>query len=360
MKKLLICLLVIASLTCLCLAAEGKPASEAKATWTDGTETFEGTVEQCMVKVNEKGGTLTLLEDVVEPGTAPTMRNDIDDADYIIGSNKVFTLDLNGHTLYTEQMGAIYVNGGEEGGLFIVKNGKIVSLVAENIYVANCGLQVLGVEMRSKKSQNISYYDHTDRYNKDNLIEDCVLVNPIWYAFVFNNRKVEQSATNMTFINTTIAVLKDAGHFGRVNGNITLGAGVKLYAYGQKMAGGTIQVLGEPLTTSQNQSVTVMGEEYDLITCRATPEKPSVDISKLIPGETAPTQENSPATRTYELTPVEEQLKAAEKEESKKEETKPATEAKAEGGNMGLIIGIVAAIAVIAVVVVIVSKKKKQ
>lgn len=99
MKKLLICLLVVACLTGLCFAADAVTADLAKATWTDGTETFEGTLPECMAKVNEKGGTLTLLDDINGAGEFPTTRNDIDDADYIIGSSKAFVLDMNGHSL---------------------------------------------------------------------------------------------------------------------------------------------------------------------------------------------------------------------------------------------------------------------
>ena len=361
MKKIFVFLLVLSCLCCAAFAADAKTADAAMVKWTDGTQTFEGTFGECMAKVNEFGGTMTMLEDVTGPGTFPTTRNDIDDADYIIGSAKGFTLDLNGHTLYAPECGAIYVNPLEEGGMFTVKNGTIRSDVAENIYVANCGLQAINVTMRSVKSQNISYYDPTDRYNKDNVIDGCTISNPIWFCFSFNNAKASQEQASMTIINSSLMCAKSAAAVGlqkkAISGNIVLGEGVKLYSYSGAGVSSSLKVFGEPLTKTKAVTATFGDLTYDLLNEFATPEKPTMDIAALIPGETAPTTEIAPALRKVTIVPLEEQQKEeAKTEDTAKEETPEAKEA----GSAGVIIGIVAAVVVIAVAAVVVLKKKKK
>ena len=357
MKKLLICLLILACLTGLCFAAEAKTADLAAAKWTDGMETLEGTLQQCLEKVNEKGGTLTLLDDVKEGGTAPTMRNDIDDADYIIGSVKAFTLDMNGHSL-DATCGGIYVNPGEEGGIFVVKNGKIKTSKAENIYIANCGLQVLDMELRSVYAQNISYYDATDRYNKDNLIENSVITNPIWHGFVFNNRKKDQSATNMTFINSTIAVVFESASIGTCSGGkITLGEGVKLYSYGPTPKSSNLQVFGESFTKTGATQSTILGETYDALNEWVTPAKATVDLTKVIPVGGEPVTKNSPATRTYTLTPLAEQQPAAQ-EQAPTQAEKPAE--KAALSVEAIAYSAAALVVVLCIVAVVAVLKKKK
>ena len=96
MKKLLACLLVLACLGTAALASDvlliAPNPNSAEASWTDGTDTVKGTLDEVMQQVNEKGGTVTLLKDI-----------EMNDGKkgYVIYSDKSFTLDLNGHTIYS-------------------------------------------------------------------------------------------------------------------------------------------------------------------------------------------------------------------------------------------------------------------
>ena len=370
MKKLIICLLVIVCLTGLCFAA-AKPVDEAAATWTDGTTTFEGTLVECFAKASEAGGTVTLQEDAAYSGNHPAVRNGENDADYTLGCYKAFTLDLNGKTLTTDK-GGIYVNGGEEGGVFTMKNGTIYGEKGANVNVRNLAVQFDGVTLWSDKSYCLGYYVAEDTYNKDNLIENCTFVSGAWFAISFNDAQVNQEKASLTVINSTLACLKFSGS--PVVGlqtkpegstaNIVYGEGVKLYSMGLSHTHKAVSVYGEPLVASVDKSVTLRGEDYEAMNEWATPEKPSVEIATLIPGETAPTTEKSPALRKVELTPF--TPPAAEEPAAKEETAKPAAKQpaapaqEAEGGNLGIIIAVVAAVVVIAVVAVVVLKKKKQ
>lgn len=371
MKKLLICLLVLVCLTGLCFAADAKPIDEAKATWTDGTTTFEGTLVECFAKASEAGGTVTMLEDADGSGNAPYVRNGENDADYTLGCYKAFTLDLNGKTL-TTQKGGIYVNGGEEGGVFTMKNG-VVRSTASTVNVRNVAVQFDNVTLWSDKGYNLGYYVAEDTYNKDNLIENCTFASAYWYCISFNDATVNQEKASITVINSTLAALKypsssAVGLQTKPEGskaNIVFGEGVKIYSLAKAHTHKAVTVLGEPLVLSADKTVTVLGELYEGLNEWATPEKPSVDLSTVIPGETAPTTEKSPALRKVELTPftppaVEEP--AEKKEDVAKPAPKQPTQAPQQeaGSSTGLIIAIIAAVAVAAVVVIaIVGKKKK-
>ena len=110
MKKL-VSILLATMLVVSCLAGLAF-AAEAEAKWTDGTTTVEGTYAEMAKQAANRGGTLTLLQDVTYTGDAAALFN----------SKVSLTIDLNGHTMTTSK-GAININKGANGVTAMVGSG---------------------------------------------------------------------------------------------------------------------------------------------------------------------------------------------------------------------------------------------
>ena len=336
--------------------------TEPEAAWTDGKNTVEGTLAELGKQADAKGGTIKLLRDVTITGQEKT---------FAFYSKKSVTFDLNGHTLTTEK-GAIRIEKGADG-VTTVKNGTIISGM-RNVSVVTGAMHLENLTMWSKESQNIDYYEASDAFNHQNLIENCTIGNTIWGVVSFNSTTENQEKACITFKNSSIIAAKGKGNVAITLQNkpegstaqVALGEGVKIYSYGKSAIATAVAPLGEVLTKAEGeQSVTILDNTYDLMNLWTTPATATVDLSTVIPG---PKPTTTPAEKPAETPATTTPSTSAPAETEKKEESKtPAASTatatfvdESEGAPMGLIIGIVAAVVVIAVVAVVVLKKKKQ
>ena len=351
------------------------PAEDVVASWTNGLTTIEGTIDEIASQVKKAGGTVTILKDFT----------DNREKGNLINTSKAFTLDLNGKTVTTPNIVPFVVSSAVDG-VTTIKNGTLIGENAANLSLYG-GIVLQNLTLWTDKSQNINYYDMSGKWNTTNIIENCTIGNSIWGALAFNKNSSDagaqnnQEKTSVTIKNSTFIAAKTKGttpiviQAKAVSANVVLGEGVKMYSYLKNegnYAAKAIFIHGEEMTMAADKSVTILDKTFDMMTEWTTPATATVDLTKVIPtvesgaaAETPATPSTPTTTPATPATPATPTTPGATTETEKKPTTPTAkpvapVEQPAEGGSMGIIIGIVAAVVVIAVVAVVVLKKKKQ
>lgn len=367
MKKLLALMLVLACLGTVVLASDvlliAPNPNSAEASWTDGTDTVTGTLDEIMKTVNEKGGTVTLLKDIE--------MND-EKKSYVMTSDTSFTLDLNGHKIYSATR-VLRITGKATGVTTVTDSVGGGAVMSEKI---NCNVEAGGIVLKNAifwalTQQNIAYYDTTGNWNDVNLVENCTLVNSAWGAVAYNRTDGQSMAnTSITYRNCALINAKMEGGVSIAVQTKAVGAkavfeeGVMLCTYAthdSRVLASSLKYEGTLQRVTGKHTITLpnIDREYADINIWATE---GADPTASAPGLPANYQPEVPAETEPPAEP-----------ETPKEEPAPKEDAVIGGADgptsilvakdtsaAGIVIGIAAAVVVLAAVVIVVVLKKKK
>jgi len=359
MKKLvslaLAVLLVLASLSGLCFAAD------AEASWTDGATTFEGTFDEVMQRASENGGTVKLLKDIE--------MNDPKKG-YAARSDSSLTFDLNGHTIYSETR-VLQVTGKKNVGVTTITDSVGGgAMMSEKL---NCNIEAGGIVLKDAifwalTQQNVAYYDTTGDWNDVNLVENCTLGNSAWGAVAYNRTDGQSmEKASITYRNCALINAKMDGGPAVVVQSKALGAkavfkeGVMLCSYTNnesKILSSALKYEGtlQRVTGKHTISLPHLDRSYPDLNIWATEGADPTAAAPGLPNDAKtepPVQQEQPAEKPVEDKTPEEVIGGAD--------GPTAITVAAPADSSLLIVIIVAAVVVIAAVVavIVVAKKKK-